>query len=234
MPEAQYRAGRGARAAYFQGCPMDMNRYPDRLPGSVAKSTPDHWLLFAVEGAVLVALGAVAVTIPAIANVDVTGALGWIFLLSGAVGLAITYLARQAPGSLWSLLSALLAIFVGVVLIENKSQDLYGGMMGWPFHNAGPLRLILVLFFLAEGAASIMFSIEHRRHRTGRWALMLASGIVDIVLASVIIFALPGSSAWAMGVLVGVNMILGGAALIAIGVHARTEWAAATPRASNP
>ncbi len=213
---------------------MDMNCYADRLPESVAKSTPDHWFLFTVEGAVLVALGAVAVTIPAIANVDVTGALGWIFLFSGAVGLAITYLARKAPGSLWSLLSALLAIFVGVVLIENRSQDLYGGMMGWPFHNAGPLRLILVLFFLTEGAASIMFSIEHRRHRTGRWALMLASGIVDIVLASVIIFALPGSSAWAMGVLVGVNMILGGAALIAIGVHARTEWAGAIPRAGNP
>jgi hypothetical protein len=55
-----------------------------------------------------------------IANEDVTGILGWLFLASGATGLATTYWARQAPGFLWSLVSALLAIFVGVVLIENN------------------------------------------------------------------------------------------------------------------
>jgi uncharacterized membrane protein HdeD (DUF308 family) len=52
---------------------------------------------------------------------------------------------------------------------------------------------------------------------------MLASGLVDIVLASVIIFGLPGTSAWTMGLLVGINMILGGVALIAMGLHARTQ-----------
>jgi uncharacterized membrane protein HdeD (DUF308 family) len=122
---------------------------------------------------------------------------------------------------LWSLVSALLAIFVGVVLIANKPETLYGGMEGWPFADAGPLRLILALFFLVEGAVSIMFAVEHRRQFSGRWAWMLASGVVDIVLASVIIFNLPGTSAWTMGLLVGINMILGGFALIAMGLHAR-------------
>jgi uncharacterized membrane protein HdeD (DUF308 family) len=50
---------------------------------------------------------------------------------------------------------------------------------------------------------------------------MLASGVVDIVLASIIIFGLPGTSSWTMGLLVGINMILGGAALLAMGLHAR-------------
>ena len=49
------------------------------------------------------------------------------------------------------------------------------------------------------------------------------SGIVDIVLASIIIFDLPGTSAWTMGLLSAINMILGGSALIAMGLHARTE-----------
>jgi uncharacterized membrane protein HdeD (DUF308 family) len=119
----------------------------------------------------------------------------------------------------------LLAISVGVVLIANKSQDLYGGLMGWPFENHGPMRLILVLFFLVEGGASIMFAFEHLRQFSGRWAWMLASGFVDIVLASVIIFGLPGTSAWTMGLLVGINMILGGVALIAMGLRARAERA---------
>jgi uncharacterized membrane protein HdeD (DUF308 family) len=208
---------------------MDMNRYSDgdRIPGSVAKLTPDHWVLFIGEGAVLILLGLLAMTVPLIASENVTGILGWLFLASGATGLATTYWARQAPGFLWSLVSALLAILVGVVLIENKSEDLYGGLLGWPFHDAGPLRMILAAFFLIEGALSIMFAFEHRRQVSTRWAFMFASGVVDMILASVIIFALPGTSAWTMGLLVAVNMVVGGAALIAIGIHARTEWAGA-------
>jgi uncharacterized membrane protein HdeD (DUF308 family) len=204
---------------------MDQNRYSDRDPASVAKSTPDHWIFFILEGAGLIVLGFFAIGVPAIANANVTGSLGWIFLASGVIGLAITYWARHAPGFLWSFMSALLAIVVGVVLIENKSEDLYGGMMGWPFRAAGPLRLIVVLFFLAEGAVSIMYAIEHRRQRSGRWALLVGSGVVDVALACIIIFGLPGTSAWTMGLLVAVNMILGGSALIAIGLHARAEWA---------
>jgi len=206
---------------------MTTNRHSDsdRIPGTVAKSLHDHWILFVVEGAALILLGLMAIVIPSIARANVTVVLGWLFLVSGTLGLATTYWARQAPGFWWSLVSALLAIVVGVVLIANKSQDLYGGLMGWPFEKIGPLRLILVLFFLVEGGASIMFAFEHRRQFSGRWAWMLASGVVDIVLASIIIFDLPGTSAWTMGLLVGINMILGGFALIVMGLHARAERA---------
>ena len=208
---------------------MITNRHSDGdpAPGPAAKAIHDHWILFLAEGAALILLGLLAIVIPSIASANVTAVLGWLFLVSGAIGLATTYWARQAPGFWWSLVSALLAIVVGIVLIANKSQDLYGGLMGWPFEEVGPLRLILVLFFLVEGGASIMFAFEHRRQFSGRWAWMLASGVVDIVLASIIIFDLPGTSAWTMGLLVGINMILGGVALTAMGLHARTEWPAA-------
>jgi uncharacterized membrane protein HdeD (DUF308 family) len=85
----------------------------------------------------------------------------------------------------------------------------------------------LAVFFLIEGGVSVMLAIEHRRQFSTRWAFMFASGLVDIVLASLIIFALPGTSDWTMGLLVAVNMVVGGAALIAIGIYARTEWAGA-------
>ena len=195
----------------------------DRVPASVAKSIHDHWIVFVAEGAALIALGLLAIVVPSIGSVGATVVVGWLFLVSGAVGLATTYWARLAPGFWWSLVSALLAILVGVVLIANESRDLYGGLMGWPLEQVGPLRLILVLFFLIEGGASIMFAFAHRRHFSGRWAWMLASGVVDIVLAIVIIFDLPGSSAWTMGLLVGINLILGGAALIGMGLHARGD-----------
>jgi len=208
---------------------MTASRYsdPGPVPGSAAKSIHDHWMVFLVEGAALIVLGLLAIFVPSIAAASVTFFLGWLFLVSGAMGLATTFWARQAPGFWWSLVSALLATLVGVVLLANKSQDLYGGLIGWPLEKAGPLRMILVLFFLVEGGASIMFAVEHRNQFSGRWAWMLVSGVVDIVLASIIIFDLPGTSAWTMGLLVGINMTLGGAALLGMGLHARTESAGA-------
>ena len=197
------------------------NTNSDRLPELVANSTGEHWIFFLVEGATLILLGLLAIIVPSFTDANVTAVLGWLFLIGGAIGLATTYWTRRAPGFWWSLVSALLAIFVGMVLTAHKAQDLYGGLMGWPFEKIGPLRLILVLFFLVEGGASIMFAFEHRRQFSGRWAWMLGSGVVDIVLASVIIFDLPGTSAWTMGLLVGINMILGGVALTAMGLHAR-------------
>jgi uncharacterized membrane protein HdeD (DUF308 family) len=177
-------------------------------------------MLFLFEGVALVALGLLAIVIPSIAGSAVTLFLGWLFLISGLIGLVTTFRARHIPGFWWSLVSALLATIVGVVLIAHRSQDLYGGLVGWPLATVGPLRMVLVLFFLIEGGASIMFATEHRR--AGQWAWMLASGVLDIVLASVIILDLPGSSAWTMGLLIGINMIAGGASLIAMGLHARS------------
>ena len=207
---------------------MDMNRYSDRDPASLAKSTPDHWVLFLIEGVALILLGLLAVAVPSIADEQRDRHSGLALSPQRRHRTGDNLLGAAGAGSfLWSLVSALLAIFVGVVLIENKSQDLYGGLLGWPFHDTGPLRLILVLFFLVEGGVSIMFGMEHRRHFSTRWAFIFASGVVDIVLASIIIFALPGTSAWTLGLLVGINMVFGGVALFATGMHARTEWAVA-------
>jgi uncharacterized membrane protein HdeD (DUF308 family) len=190
---------------------------------AAAKAIHAHWMLFVVEGAVLVVLGVLAVIVPSISSATATNVLGWLFLVSGVVGLATTSWARGAPGWWWSIVSALLALVVGVVLIGNRSQDLYGGIVGWPLDKVGPLRNILVLFFLVEGAASIMFALAHRKEFSGRWAWMAASGIVDIVLACIILFNLPGTSAWTMGFLVGINMVLGGVAMLGMGLHARSE-----------
>jgi uncharacterized membrane protein HdeD (DUF308 family) len=72
-----------------------------------------------------------------------------------------------------------------------------------------------------------MFAFEHRRELSGRWGMMLLSGVVDLILAAMIYAGLPGTAAWAIGLLVGINMVFGGSALIAMALHAR---AAAVPR----
>jgi len=77
------------------------------------------------------------------------------------------------------------------------------------------------VFFVIEGVASIMFALEHKRELSGRWGWMLASGIIDLILATIILTGLPGTAAWAIGLLVGINMVFGGSALIAMALHAR-------------
>src|SRR4249920_3320292 len=79
----------------------------------------EHWVLFLVEGVVLLVLGATAVVLPPIATLAVTILFGWLFLVSGIVGLVTTYWMRHAPGFWWALLSAVLGIIVGAMLLAS-------------------------------------------------------------------------------------------------------------------
>jgi uncharacterized membrane protein HdeD (DUF308 family) len=189
---------------------MSINR-PDieQVHTALVTSLQEHWRLFLIEGIILVVLGLAAIVIPPIATLAVELLFGWLFLISGIVGATTTFMMRQAPGFSWSLVSAILAIAVGVMLLL------------WPLSGVLTLTLVLVAFFIIEGVASIMFALEHKRELTGRWGWMLASGIIDLILAAVIIVGLPVTAAWALGLLVGINMVFGGTALIGMALHAR-------------
>jgi Short repeat of unknown function (DUF308) len=97
---------------------MSMNQ-PDieQIQRAVATSLHEHWVLFLVEGIILIILGLAAVVIPPIATLAVEILYGWLFLISGIVGLITTFRMRQAPGFWWSLVSAILGIGVGIVLL---------------------------------------------------------------------------------------------------------------------
>ena len=77
------------------------------------------------------------------------------------------------------------------------------------------------LDFLAEGVVTIMYALEHRRERSQRWGWMLTAGLMDIIIAGVIIAGLPGSADWAIGLLVGINLMFGGITLIVMALAAR-------------
>src|ERR1700676_5132227 len=122
---------------------------PDRvkIQRAVATSLHEHWVLFLVEGVVLVVLGLVAIVLPPIATLAVEILFGWLFLISGIMGLITTFWMRQAPGFWWALLSAVLGIAAGIVLLA------------FPVSGALSLTLILIVFFTIEGVASIMYAL---------------------------------------------------------------------------
>jgi uncharacterized membrane protein HdeD (DUF308 family) len=166
-------------------------------------------MFFLIEGLVLLALGVTAIIVPPLATVAVEILIGWLVLASGIVGLAMTLRVRGAPGFGWSLLSAAVGIVAGIVLLA------------WPLSGALSLTVVLTVFLALEGIVSIMYALDHRRERSPRWSFMLVSGIVDLVLAGLIFSGLPATAAWAIGLLVGINLTFGGSALIAMALRAR-------------
>jgi uncharacterized membrane protein HdeD (DUF308 family) len=131
------------------------------------------------------------------------------FLISGVAGLALTFWARQMPGFWWSLISAALAVLAGLVLLARPVQGVL------------TLTIVVGAYFLAEGVTTIMYALEHRRELSERWSWLLFAGILDILIAAMIIAGLPGSAEWAIGLLVGINLLFGGASLIGMALAAR-------------
>jgi uncharacterized membrane protein HdeD (DUF308 family) len=168
-----------------------------------------HWKLFLFQGVVMVILGILAVAWPVWATLAVDIYIGWLFLISGTIGLVAMFSARDVPAFLWTLLTAALAMAAGVLLIWK------------PAEGAMSLTIVLTAFFIAEGIFQIAGSLAYRDAMPGSWGWMLASGISDLVLAGLLLLFWPVSAAWALGLLVGVNLITSGAAIVVTAVEAR-------------
>jgi uncharacterized membrane protein HdeD (DUF308 family) len=181
------------------------------IRSAVSAAIHRHWGLFLLEGIVLIVLGTLAVLVPAVASVAATIVFGWILLLSGGMGLVSTLRARQSPGFGWSLLSAMLGIAAGIILLTM------------PIQGTLSLTAVLIAFLIVEGVATVLFALEHRKGASGRWSWLLASGILDIGLGGILLAGLPGTAVWALGLLLGINMIFGGWALVWMALHARAE-----------
>ncbi|CAN5145733.1 HdeD family acid-resistance protein [soil metagenome] len=188
---------------------MTMPHNIEQLQSQMKDAVKANWKAFLIEGIVLVILGMAAIAIPLLASIAITIFLGWLFLISGVVGLYLTFTHRDMPGFWWSLLSAVLAIVAGLILLVQ------------PIAGTFTLTLVVSAYFIAEGITTIMYALAHRRELTGRSGWLLVSGIVDLVVAGLIIAGLPGSAAWAIGLLVGINLVFGGTSLIGMALAAR-------------
>jgi uncharacterized membrane protein HdeD (DUF308 family) len=175
----------------------------------LSQSMRAHRGLFLTEGIVLSALGLAAILLPPLAGLASAVLLGWLFLLAGLVGLFATFSGHRAPGFGWSLLSALVALMVGVVLLWHPLQTLI------------TLTFVLITFFIIDGVLTIILALAHRRELSGKWEWMMVNGVVDLFLAGVIISGLPGTLVWALGLIVGIDLLFGGASLIAMALGAR-------------
>ncbi len=155
------------------------------------------WYLF--EGLLLVLAGLVALVYPHVASVTLVFLLGWILIISGVLQAVGLIGAKDVPHFWLQLVSAVLALLIGLLLLRNP--------------NAGLLimTVLLIVFFVVEGISKIIFALNIRPFMG--WVWVLLSGVVGLLLGAYLWANMPLSSEWVLGVLLGIQLICEGAAL---------------------
>lgn len=169
-------------------------------------------------GVLLIVLGILAVGTPMVAALAVNVFVAWLIVLAGAVHLIVAFHSREAGSVVWRSLVGLAYICFGAYLIAR------------PVAGVASLTLVLASLFLVEGVFNIALYFKARRLVRSSWFLF--DGIVTLILGLMIYMQWPSSSAWAIGTLVGVSMIVSGVTRVMMSFAVRKAVDAAHPPAS--
>jgi len=106
-------------------------------------------------------------------------------------------------GGFWSGLFGLMALITGGVMVAK------------PLLGLASLTMVLIIYFLAHGISEIIAAFQFRPEKG--WGWLLLSGVVSILLSQLILNQWPFSGAWAIGTLVGIQLIFSGMTMIMLG-----------------
>jgi uncharacterized membrane protein HdeD (DUF308 family) len=176
---------------------------------AIVEALKAHWRLYVFEGVAMIVLGLLAIAYPVFATLAVDLYLGWLFLISGALALVAMFSARHVPGFWWAIVTALLAIVVGLALLLKPAAGIVS------------LTAVLTVFFIVEGVFQAAAAASYREAIPHSWGWLLASGIADLVLAAIIISGWPGTVDWTLGLLAGVSLLTSGWAIVMVALSAR-------------
>ena len=180
----------------------------DQNPVDVVRQASTIALLWGIS---LIILGILAVGSPMIAAVAVNVVISWLIVLAGVVHLAVAFHRREVGSVIWRALIGLAYIFFGGYLIAH------------PVIGVASLTLVLASLFLVEGIFDIAVYFQARAIHGSGW--MLIDGIITLLLGLMIYMQWPSSSAWAIGTLVGVSLIISGVTrlMLSLGVRKVTD-----------
>ena len=161
-----------------------------------------RWLI--VTGALSFLAGVVALAVPAVASVATSILVGWVLVFTGIVmaGHAFSRYHSVTQRSL-RMLNALVSLVVGVYVLA------------FPLSGTITLTFALAVWFFAIGAFELLAAIEGRAR--GPATLFVAlGGIVSMALGALIVADLPSSAGWAIGLLVGINLMFWGVRAVTV------------------
>jgi uncharacterized membrane protein HdeD (DUF308 family) len=165
------------------------------------------WLL--ALGIIQLVSGGLALALPVLASVAAAIFVGWLLLFSAAAHLLHAFQVRGWRGFVLHLLGALVYGAAGVLLIFN------------PLQGAASLTLVLAWLFIADGVIRGVLALRLRP--ADRWGWFLASAIVSFAVGIMLIAGWPASGLWALGTLLGINLIFSGVSYLFLGSACRRE-----------
>jgi len=161
-----------------------------------------------VIGIVFIILGVLAIIEPAVAGLAVTIFVGWLLLFGGAAHLIEAFGGGGVGRVLWQLLLAAVYIVGGLYLLTH------------PLLGLGTLTLWLAIIFVIEAVLEVIGFFATRGAGGSGWRLVNA--VITLFLGVLIWVHWPSSSIWAIGTLVGVNLMMTGFSRVMLGSAART------------
>jgi len=180
-------------------------------PVTVVKKA-GRWLT--AMGLVFIILGILAIVEPVVAGLAVAILVGWL-LVFGGVAHAIGAFGGGIGRAVWQLFIALIYVVGGMYFLTH------------PLLGLGTLTLLLAAILLVEAVAEVIAYFATRADGGSGWRLLNA--IVTLLLGAMIWRNWPSSSVWAIGTLVGVNLLSTGFSRLMLGTAARKLAAAAAP-----
>jgi uncharacterized membrane protein HdeD (DUF308 family) len=169
-------------------------------------------------GVLLIAFGVLAIASPMLAALAVNVVISWLIVMAGVVHFAVAFHRREAESIAGRALVGLAYIAIGIYLIEH------------PAIGVASLTLLLASLFLIEGILDIALFFQARGMRASTW--ILTDGIVTLLLGLMIYMRWPSSSAWVIGALVGVSLVISGVTRVMVSVAQRRVADDALPRAA--
>ena len=189
---------------------------PQNTPSEIIRQNSIWSILW---GVTLVLLGMLAVGSPLLAAVAVNAVVGWLIAFAGVVHLVIAFHAHRAGSLIWRVLVGIAYIlFAGYVITH-------------PALGVASLTLLLASLFLVEGVFDIALFFRMRSTQGSSWVLM--DGIVTVIVGLLILVHWPSSSAWAIGTLVGVSLIISGVTRVMLSLAVRKATAVLSPPSSK-
>lgn len=158
-------------------------------------------------GISLIILGVLALGSPMVAAAAVNVVISWLIVAAGLVHLAVAFQRREAGSIIWRLLVGLAYLAFGAYLITHPAIAVVS------------LTLVLASLFVIEGIFDIGMFFQARTAQGSGWVLF--DGIITLLLGLMIYRQWPSSSAWAIGTLVGVSMIISGVTRVMLSLAVR-------------
>ena len=167
----------------------------------------DKWGWFLALGIVLILAGVAAIAFPLYSTIAAKIMLGWLFLIGGVMMILHAFQVPSWKAFLWELLIGILYAVAG------------GYLAFFPLTGLLTLALVLAILFIAEGIFEVIMALRVRPHEG--WGYLLLSGLAALAVGVLIALDLPGSAVWALGLLVGINLLFSGWSYIFLAMAGR-------------